>query len=244
MLKCRRGEGLIDGFSPVAGQTKSPYIHGDIVLDEGDLSPSVDLITPDLASVRLTSSLKSPGGSSTGSAVSVSAGFAVIGIGTETDGSIVQPASRQALYALKPTVGLITAEGCWRSSKTLDVPGVMARSTHDVAIATEAMLDDDVLSQLPEGGYLSSRTKTFEGLKIGFVDPTKWRLPPDLWTPSDEAKSQHVRQPWFVFWNAGVGLTGPFLGFCLQQCDEKDEGSWSQSRVSGIYEAAGGLVQR
>ncbi|KAK4144608.1 amidase signature domain-containing protein [Dichotomopilus funicola] len=71
-----KGDGLIDGFSPVGGQTKSPYVYGEIVLDEGDLSPS------------------SPGGSSTGSAVSVSAGFALIGIGTENDGSIVQPASR------------------------------------------------------------------------------------------------------------------------------------------------------
>jgi len=37
----RRDEGLIDGFSPVGGQTKSPYIYGEIELDEGDLSPSV-----------------------------------------------------------------------------------------------------------------------------------------------------------------------------------------------------------
>lgn len=36
-----RGEGLIDGFSPVGGQMKSPYIYGGIELDEGDLSPSV-----------------------------------------------------------------------------------------------------------------------------------------------------------------------------------------------------------
>jgi hypothetical protein len=36
-----RGEKLIDGFSPVGGQTMSPYIYGDIQLDEGDLSPSV-----------------------------------------------------------------------------------------------------------------------------------------------------------------------------------------------------------
>ena len=38
-----KGEGLIDGYSPVGGQTKSPYIRGDINLDEGDLSPSVSV---------------------------------------------------------------------------------------------------------------------------------------------------------------------------------------------------------
>jgi amidase len=67
----------------------------------------------------------------------------------------------------------------------------MARSTHDVAIATEAMLDYDARSQLPAGGYLSYRTTSFADLKLGFVDPSEWRFPPDLWVPSDDAKSQH-----------------------------------------------------
>ncbi|EOO01360.1 putative amidase family protein [Phaeoacremonium minimum UCRPA7] len=168
-----KGEGLIDGYSPVGGQTKSPYIRGDINLDEGDLSPS------------------SPGGSSTGSAVSVSAGFSLVGIGTENDGSIVQPASRQALFALKPTLGLITAEGCWRVAASCDTPGAMARSVRDVALATEAMLDESTRAKLPEGGYGSFLNASFDGMRIGFVDPALWRFPPDLWVPSDDAKEQH-----------------------------------------------------
>lgn len=40
LTRCR-GDCVIDGFSSVGGQTRSPYIYGDIVLDEGDLSPSV-----------------------------------------------------------------------------------------------------------------------------------------------------------------------------------------------------------
>jgi hypothetical protein len=43
MPKPLRDDGLVDGFSPAGGQTRSPYIYGDIALDEGDLSPSVRL---------------------------------------------------------------------------------------------------------------------------------------------------------------------------------------------------------
>ncbi|KAJ0117010.1 hypothetical protein J7T55_003425 [Diaporthe amygdali] len=172
-LCCFKGYGLVDGFSSVGGQTKSPYVYGDPVLDEGDLSPW------------------SPGGSSTGSAVSVSAGFAFIGIGTETDGSIVTPSSRQALYCLKPCRGLIDCSGAFRVSRTLDTPGAMARSARDVAMATTTMLDDSTRISLPGGSYESFFSDSFEGLKVGFVNPTLWRLPPDFWVPSEEAKHQH-----------------------------------------------------
>ncbi|KAK4151888.1 amidase signature domain-containing protein [Chaetomidium leptoderma] len=168
-----KGDGLIDGFSPVGGQTKSPYVYGDIVLDEGDLSPT------------------SPGGSSTGSAVSVSAGFALLGVGTENDGSIVQPASRQALYALKPTLGFVSAEGSWSISKSLDTPGAMARSVHDLAAATEALLNPAARAKLPTNGYQSFMSTSFKDMKLGVVNPAVWRFPPDLWVPSEEAKQQH-----------------------------------------------------
>ncbi|KAI4858882.1 amidase signature enzyme [Hypoxylon rubiginosum] len=164
---------LIDGFSPVGGQTVSPYVYEDLNLEEGDLSPS------------------SPGGSSTGSAVSVSAGFALIGIGTETDGSIVQPSSRQALYALKPTLGSITGEGCWRVSQTRDIPGVMAKSARDIAAALDVLVDNGVRSHLSSDGYMRFLSSTFDGLRVGFVDPTLFRFPLDFWTPSDEATEQH-----------------------------------------------------
>ena len=41
MLNYLRGDGHIEGFSPVGGQTKSPYVYGDIILGEGELSPTV-----------------------------------------------------------------------------------------------------------------------------------------------------------------------------------------------------------
>lgn len=124
--------------------------------------------------------------------MSVSAGFSLTGIGTENDGSIVQPASRQALYALKPTLGLVTAEGCWRVSKSLDTPGCMTKSVQDLAAATETLLNPEARGKLPTQGYRSFLGTSFDGLRLGFVDPNLWRFPPDLWVPSLEAKEQHV----------------------------------------------------
>ncbi len=96
--------------------------------------------------------------------------LSVSGLGTENDGSIVQPASRQALYALKPTLGPVTAEGTWSVSKSLDTPGAMARSAFDLAAATEALLNLLARAELPTNGYQSSMSTSFKGMKLGFVN--------------------------------------------------------------------------
>lgn len=93
---------------------------------------------------------------------------------------------------MKPTREHGTAEGCWRVSTSLDTVGAMARSARDVAATTEILLPPAARERLPPSGYSSFLTQSFVGLKIGFVDPTEWRFPPDLWVPSDEAKEQHV----------------------------------------------------
>jgi hypothetical protein len=68
----------------------------------------------------------------------------------------------------------------------------MARSARDAAVAIEALLDETARSKLPAAGYMSFFNTSFEGIKVGFVDPALWRFPLDLWVPSDEAKEQHV----------------------------------------------------
>lgn len=68
----------------------------------------------------------------------------------------------------------------------------MARSVHDVAVATEALLDPLSRAKLPNWGYMAFLDGSFEGMTIGFVDPVLWRLPLHCWTPSDDAKRQHV----------------------------------------------------
>ncbi|MDH5452076.1 MAG: amidase family protein, partial [Paracoccaceae bacterium] len=77
--------------------------------------------------------LRSPGGSSSGSAVSVAAAFCVAAIGTETDGSIVSPAAMNSVVGVKPTVGLVSRSGIIPISHTQDTAGPMARSVSDAA---------------------------------------------------------------------------------------------------------------
>ncbi len=77
---------------------------------------------------------RNPSGSSAGTGAAVSANFCVIGIGTETDGSITSPASINGLVGIKPTVGLISRTGIIPISATQDTAGPMGRTVKDAAI--------------------------------------------------------------------------------------------------------------
>ncbi len=80
-----------------------------------------------------------PCGSSSGSAASVSANFVSVGIGTETDGSIVCPANTAGVVGIKPTVGLVSRAGVVPISHTQDTPGPHARTVADAAAVLAAI---------------------------------------------------------------------------------------------------------
>jgi amidase len=84
-------------------------------------------------------------GSSTGTGVAVAANFAAVGVGTETDGSVVCPSSSSGLVGLKPTVGLVSRSGIIPISHTQDTAGPMARTVTDAAILLGAMASLDSL---------------------------------------------------------------------------------------------------
>ena len=86
---------------------------------------------------------RTPGGSSSGSAAAVAAGMAPLAIGTQTNGSIIRPASFCGVYAFKPTFGLIPRHGILKVSRSLDTVGLFARSLDDLALATEALVGHD-----------------------------------------------------------------------------------------------------
>jgi amidase len=94
----------VSGWSAIGGQTKNPY-----VLD------------------------RNPCGSSAGTGTAIAASLATVGIGTETDGSIICPSSVAGLVGLKPTVGLVSRDGIVPISSSQDTAGPMARSVADAA---------------------------------------------------------------------------------------------------------------
>ena len=84
-----------------------------------------------------------PCGSSSGSAAIVAEGIAPASIGTETNGSIVCPASINGVVGIKPTVGLVSRDGIIPISSSQDTAGPMARSVYDAAIVLEAISGRD-----------------------------------------------------------------------------------------------------
>ncbi len=86
---------------------------------------------------------RNPSGSSSGTATAVSANLAAAGVGTETDGSIVSPASCCGLVGLKPTVGLVSRSGIVPIAHSQDTAGPMARTVADAAALLGAMAGPD-----------------------------------------------------------------------------------------------------
>ena len=86
---------------------------------------------------------RNPCGSSSGSGVAVSANLCAIAVGTETDGSILCPASIDGIVGIKPTVGLVSRSGLVPISHTQDTPGPMARTVADAAALLAAIAGAD-----------------------------------------------------------------------------------------------------
>jgi amidase len=128
---------------------------------------------------------KVPGGSSGGTATAVNASFAVLGIGTETGGSIQNPASAQALVGVKPTGGLVPLTGVLPvNASYLDVVGPLARSVRDAAIALDVLVgfgspDPANLGaedHVPDGGYTAGLAAgALRGKRFGLFG-SGWRV--------------------------------------------------------------------
>ena len=88
---------------------------------------------------------RNPCGSSSGTGAGISANLAAAGIGTETDGSIICPASMCGLVGIKPTVGLVSRRGVIPISATQDTAGPMCRTVADAAILLSALTGTDLL---------------------------------------------------------------------------------------------------
>ena len=86
---------------------------------------------------------RTPSGSSSGSGTAVTANLCAVAIGTETDGSIVSPASCNGLVGFKPTVGLLSRTGIIPISATQDTAGPMTRTVRDAAILLSALAGPD-----------------------------------------------------------------------------------------------------
>ena len=118
---------------------------------------------------------RNPCGSSSGSAVAVSANLATITVGTETDGSIVCPSGANAVVGIKPTVGLLSRAGIIPISADQDTAGPMTRNVTDAAVMLGAMtgIDSDDPATAGQDGHAFTDYTPFlddaalDGARIG-----------------------------------------------------------------------------
>lgn len=128
------------GWSARGGQTRNPYI-----LD------------------------RTPCGSSSGSGAAIAANLAAVAIGTETDGSIVCPASINGIVGIKPTIGLVSRSGIIPIAHSQDTAGPMCRTVADAAAVLSAIVGtdpaDSITNQASKGAGDYARFLNKDGLK-------------------------------------------------------------------------------
>ena len=114
-----------------------------------------------------------PGGSSGGSAAAVAAGIVPAATGTDTGGSIRQPAAHCGITGLKPTYGRISRWGMIAFASSLDQAGPLARTAEDCAILLNTMsghdLKDTTSLNIEVPDFLSKLNEPIKGLKIGII---------------------------------------------------------------------------
>ncbi|KAF2148269.1 amidase family protein [Myriangium duriaei CBS 260.36] len=160
-----RSNDYSEGYSARGGQTRGPY---NLTINAG--------------------------GSSTGSGVAVAANIVPFALGTETDGSMITPADRNAIVAIKPTVGLTSRAGTIPESEHQDSVGVFARTLRDAVYVLDAIYGPDerdnyTLAQIDKTsttGFSSCLAKStaLNGITIGIPWATFWRYTPEVELPT------------------------------------------------------------
>ena len=155
-----------------------------------------------------------PGGSSGGSAAAVAAGFAAGSLGSDTGGSIRQPAALCGLVGVKPTYGVVSRYGLVAFASSLDQIGPFTHTVEDAAILTEVIAGHDPMDSTsipqPAPNLVDVLGAGVKGLRIGRVADLPEGADPDVLARLDEAFEALARAGATI-----VDVTLPSLSFAL-----------------------------
>ena len=160
--------GMPSGYSSLGGQVLNPYA---LAVDDKGV-PIVQ-----------------PGGSSSGSAVAVAAGFAAAAIGTETSGSLLSPAGQNGIVTVKPTVGLISRAGIVPIAASQDTAGPMTRTVRDAAVLLNVLAGADPLD--PATQHQPKHPDYTQSLDPNGLQGARIGVPSD---PSDPGNDVYYRE--------------------------------------------------
>jgi len=145
---------------------------------------------------------RTPGGSSGGSAAAVAAGLAPIATGTDTGGSIRQPAALCGITGFKPTYGRVSRYGMVAFASSFDQAGTLSQDCRDSALLLQIMAGydkkDSTSSPKPVDDYLSGLNNSIKGLKIG--------LPKEYLADASAEIQNNVQQAVEVFKKLGAEI--------------------------------------
>lgn len=185
-VKTTAGSKVLADFIPTYDSTVSYNIrnHGSIMLGKANMDEFAmgsanitsyfgNVISPLKGSANPELDLV-PGGSSGGSAAAVSGFFAMAALGSDTGGSVRQPAAFTGIVGIKPTYGRCSRWGMISFASSLDQAGVFTRSVEDAALMLEAMMGfdpkDSTSVDIPVGDLKSACNQSIKGMKIGIPE--------------------------------------------------------------------------
>ena len=176
---------MLEGFRPGYDATavEKLFSHRAILLGKGNMDEFAMGSSTETSTFHPTHNPwdleRVPGGSSGGGAAAVAAGEAYYALGSDTGGSVRQPASLCGVVGLKPTYGLVSRYGLIAFASSLDQIGPITRDVSDCALVLSSIVGHDSMDSTsistPEPDYVSGLTQDVRGLRLGvpreyFVD--------------------------------------------------------------------------